>query len=191
MRFFLPLAFGGVPDKIMGMEDENDEMVLRRGFVHSMKRDGKSALKRKNLLALLLFFLLVGCADTKWPTWFTGEPGDDVLTAPRAVARPVPSTDDVWPNLADVSDKKPSFSQTLDLQSDAEQLYSDHLKAQAERESLQNVAMPEPMPTIESKPKEEGRTSPPMTLPASQVEPAPDATLLAPTNEEIEVPPSF
>jgi len=130
----------------------------RRGFVHNMKPKAKSAAKRNKPFAILLFFLLVGCADTKWPTWISGEPGDDVLLAPRAVARPTPSADKAWPNLGDVPSQKPMFSESLDLQDAAELLRSDQLKAQAEQERIQNVAMPESMQTIESTKKEKTQT---------------------------------
>jgi hypothetical protein len=72
-----------------------------------MKKATSSRFFSRQLSDLLLcsmLFLLASCAETKWPTWITGEPGDEVINAPRPVARPDNYKTEGWPNLADVPD---------------------------------------------------------------------------------------
>lgn len=109
-----------------------------------MKRGSKSAAKRINPFLFLGLFLLGGCADTPWPTWITGEPGQDILNAPRAVERPAKPAALSWPNLGDVPQEKPKFSEPLALKDEAELLKSEQLKAQAAKERIQDIPLPKP-----------------------------------------------
>lgn len=110
-----------------------------------MKRELKSASKRIKPFLFLALFSLGGCADTPWPSWITGEPDEAVLNAPRAVMRPQSPAAKDWPSLADVPNKKPKFSDVLELQDQAERLRSDQLKAQVDKERIQNISIPEPL----------------------------------------------
>lgn len=114
----------------------------RRGFVHNMKSESKSAGKRA---IVFLCLLLGGCADTPWPSWLTGEPDDAVLYAPRAVTRPSDTQEKPWPLLGEIPADKPEFSKTADLIEKAEEMQSDKLKAQVETERLRNIQMPKPL----------------------------------------------
>lgn len=106
-----------------------------------MKRESKSAPNCTGIILLGLFFFLGGCADTRWPSWLTGEPDASVLNAPRAVAAPENLSERPWPNLADVPDVKPTFSAPAQRTEEIEALASDKLKAQAEMERLRNVPL--------------------------------------------------
>ncbi len=74
-----------------------------------MKSGSKSATIR---VVTVIFSLLVlgGCADSKWPSWFTGEPDDSVLNAPRLVGKPSPQDDEEWPYLGMVPVKPKNIS---------------------------------------------------------------------------------
>ncbi|MGE4350986.1 MAG: hypothetical protein AB7E52_02220 [Bdellovibrionales bacterium] len=99
----------------------------------------KSARNAKYVQIFLGVFLLAGCADTRLPSWLTGEPGQEVLTAPRVVSRPEGAAQKTWPNLAEVPEKKPVFTSAKERDKTAEELQSDRLKAQAEMERLRNI----------------------------------------------------
>jgi hypothetical protein len=107
-----------------------------------MKRKVKSALNRTGLVFFCASFLLSGCADSKGPTWLTGEPDDAILKAePRVVGTPDGLKKQGWPNLADMPDKRPKFSKMRDRETDAADLNSDRLKAQAEMERIRNIPL--------------------------------------------------
>lgn len=114
-------------------------MTNRRGLVHSMKVKIFSATNRRAGLLFLLLCHLCACADVRGPTWLTGEPGDEVLSAPRVVSSPDAVATKVWPNLADVPDKKPVFTAAPVRSDRAVDLNSDRLKANAEMERLRNI----------------------------------------------------
>lgn len=106
-----------------------------------MKDKSKSARKDALALFFLPLCLLSSCADVSAPTWLTGEPGKDVLTAPRVVGSPQQSVTKAWPNLADVPEKKPVFTDERIRSGRAEDMESDRLKAQAEMERLRNIEL--------------------------------------------------
>lgn len=152
----------------------------RRGSFPNMKRNSKASTKSRIALVGLFFFLLSGCADTKWPTWISGEPSESVLRAPRAVTRPAKQKDKAWPRLGDVPTNKPDFSDPLDMRDEEEALQSDRFKGQAAEEQLRNVSLPEPIggPAVEEKKQ------------AVQEDVLPTPTLVAPPlpTEVLEIP---
>ncbi len=114
-----------------------------------MKRESKSAVKLRAIAFFFLAFSLTSCADVRGPQWLTGEPDESVLNAPRVVSVPSGGSDQSWPNLADVPDKKPRFSKPSVRESQRQTLTSDNLKAQAEMERLRNIQLddqPDPIP---------------------------------------------
>lgn len=108
-----------------------------------MKRDSKSAINRNVVILFLSLVVLAGCAETRWPSWLTGEPDESVLAAPRAVTRsPGPEATE-WPTLGSVPTKKPVFSSQTQLKKETEELASERLKAQSEMERIRNVPLGE------------------------------------------------
>lgn len=106
-----------------------------------MKDKSKSARKHATALFFLPLCLLSSCADVPAPSWLTGEPGKEVLNAPRVVSSPQKGLNKTWPNLADVPEKKPVFTDEEIRTGRAEAMESDRLKAQAEMERLRNVEL--------------------------------------------------
>lgn len=82
------------------------------------------------IISLLGLLLLTSCADAPLPTWMTGEPGPDVLNAPRVVGTPTSVNDPSYPNLATVPAKPKDFSSKAARQDIIGEMRSD--KAQAE-----------------------------------------------------------
>jgi len=110
-----------------------------------MKQESKSA---RNRVCLILFLLscgmtLTACADVKVPNWLTGEPDASVLNAPRVVEKPAPLAQKDWPNLSEVPDTKPKFSDLATRNEKSRDLKSDNLKAQAEMERIRNIPLEE------------------------------------------------
>ncbi len=111
-----------------------------------MKSESKAAAKQRALWGVSLFFLLLaGCAETPWPTWISGEPGAEVLQAPRAVKRAENTQGKPWPALGDAPSEKPVFSKTNEMEEEADVLHSDRLKAEAAKERIESLSMPEPL----------------------------------------------
>ncbi|MFA6280229.1 MAG: hypothetical protein WC612_05510 [Bdellovibrionales bacterium] len=106
-----------------------------------MKSESKSAPKCKKLVFFFLTLFLSACADVRGPQWLTGEPDEPVLNAPRVVGVPSGASDQSWPNLADVPDKKPRFSKLSTREADRQTLASDNMKAQAEMERIRNIQL--------------------------------------------------
>ncbi|MDD3183451.1 MAG: hypothetical protein PHD48_11710 [Alphaproteobacteria bacterium] len=75
------------------------------------------------------------------PSWLTGEPGPDVLLAPRVVRTPTNASDKTWPNLADVPETKPVFTSEPIRSGRAEEMNSERLKALVEIERLRNIQL--------------------------------------------------
>ncbi len=106
-----------------------------------MKRDSKSAAILTKSAFFFLVFFLASCADVRGPQWLTGEPDESVLNASRVVGAPSGASDQSWPNLADVPDKKPKFSKSSARDAERQTLTSDNLKAQAEMERIRNIEL--------------------------------------------------
>ena len=113
---------------------------LERGFVHNMKLESKSARNRsRTILFLLSCLMMSACADVRGPQWLTGEPDESVINAPRAVATPKGALKQEWPNLSEVPETKPKFSDSTYRTEETQDLKSDNLKAQAEMERIRNI----------------------------------------------------
>lgn len=106
-----------------------------------MKRESKSARNRKLGIFFLLSVTVAACADTKFPSWMTGEPDESVLSAPRVVVAPKNPGDKAWPNLAEVPNQKPKFSSVADRESKINALNSENAKALAEMERIRNIEL--------------------------------------------------
>ena len=92
---------------------------------------------------ILCLLSLASCADTKWPTWVTGEPDESVTNAPRLVGT-APSHDlKKWRNLADVPAKPTDFS-TVEARGT---IIHDMTDDKNEAEALRQRVASEPQPT--------------------------------------------
>ena len=96
------------------------------------------------IMILLGSLLLTSCADTRWPTWLTGEPDESVLNAPRVVGKPSGALDKTYPNLASVPEKPKDFSTTSERKELISTLKQDKTEAQDVRERL------EALPSVDS-----------------------------------------
>ena len=117
------------------------------------------------IISVLSLLLLTGCAETKWPSWLTGEPDDSVLNAPRVVGAPPSLHDTSWPNLASVPEKPKDFSTSAARRAHIKQLNTDKTEAQEAKDRLENEPMPSTLPP-----------SPTLAPPQTLVPPS-DATL--------------
>jgi hypothetical protein len=99
-----------------------------------------------SFFAFLGFLLLAGCAATHWPVWLTGEPGEDVLSAPRVVGSPPSLGDTSWPNLATVPEKPKNFSAAQDRKPVIQEMLEDKQDAEEAKERLDNMLVEEPFP---------------------------------------------
>ncbi|MDD5586933.1 MAG: hypothetical protein PHY92_08270 [Alphaproteobacteria bacterium] len=97
-------------------------------------------------LAILCLLLPAGCADTKWPTWFTGEPDESVLSAPRAVRAPPSLHDKSWPNLATVPGKPDDFTPLSEREEQIRKMERDREEARNIQEMIESEPVPEPPP---------------------------------------------
>ena len=105
-----------------------------------MKHDSKSAINRTRTILFLFFCVtLSACADVRGPTWLTGEPDESVINAPRVVMSPKNTATRGWPNLSEVPETKPNFSDPAYRAEETTDLKSDNLKAQAEMERIRNI----------------------------------------------------
>jgi hypothetical protein len=109
-----------------------------------MKRPSKSA-PILTIISVFCLLLQAGCAQTKWPTWLTGEPDDSVLNAPRIVGTPPSHNDPTWPNLGSVPDKPKDFSTYADRKQKIDQMEADKVEAEKERQRIESMPMPEPL----------------------------------------------
>jgi hypothetical protein len=101
------------------------------------------------LLLCSILLSMTGCADTKWPTWITGEPGESVLNNPeRVVGSPPVAPKDKWPNLGDMPDKPQNFVPKKEWDSVEEQLNSDKIDADIAKSRMGATA-----PTFEPPPE--------------------------------------
>jgi hypothetical protein len=107
-----------------------------------MKPESKSALFYA-CLAFLGFGLLSGCADTKWPTWLTGEPDESVLNAPRPVGKPENKNDESYPLLSSVPEKPKDFSTIPQREKEISRLSREKAEADQIRASDQAAAAQE------------------------------------------------
>lgn len=87
-------------------------------------------------LVLIALLALVGCADSKWPTSFTGETPDAVLQAPRVVQATPEEQDATFPNLATVPPKPAGYLSAKEQQQQIEQLTAAQREADAIRARL-------------------------------------------------------
>lgn len=110
-----------------------------------MKSDKRSSQNYRWTCLFALLLLLQGCADTPWPTWFSGEPDPSVLAASRNVARPEGFAKQTYPSLRSVPTARPIVADPLDFKDDQEDLQSERLQGQAAGAALGSVAIPEPL----------------------------------------------
>jgi hypothetical protein len=96
------------------------------------------------LVAILCLLLLAGCADTPWPSWLTGEPGENVLNAPRVVGTPPSLHDKSFPNLATVPNKPDDFSTIAERREKIRKMTADREQAQTIRERIESEPPPAP-----------------------------------------------
>jgi hypothetical protein len=85
---------------------------------------------------LLIPCVLAGCADSKWPTWITGEPDESVLNAPRAVAAPEGQTVPGWPRLASVPGRPKPFSTSGERRKTVERMTGEKTEAEVIRQGI-------------------------------------------------------
>ena len=91
---------------------------------------------------MLGLMLLGGCADTKFPTWLTGEPPDAVINAPRIV-RVAPSREGaVWPTLASVPKKPDNFSSRGESQKQIKRMQDDKAESALLKRQIQSAPAP-------------------------------------------------
>jgi len=91
----------------------------------------------KNYIILpVLCLLLASCADVVAPEWLTGEPNPKSLKNYKVKAR---KTSKTWPDLANISEVKPKFSNKIQREIKAKELKSDMLKADADKTKLLNI----------------------------------------------------
>lgn len=84
---------------------------------------------RQKIVVMVFLLSLSACADTKWPTWITGEPDDSVINAPRIV-RDAPSQDEqTWPSLASVPPRPKDFSTTNFRKNEVMKMQDDTIDA--------------------------------------------------------------
>jgi len=117
------------------------------------------------IISVLSLLLLAGCADTKWPSWLTGEPDDRVLNAPRVVGAPPSLHDTAWPNLASVPEKPKDFSTFADRKVQIKQLSTDKTESQEAKERIENEPLPQPLPPMPAPAPSQILVPPPNTLP--------------------------
>lgn len=113
--------------------------------VDKMRRWGQLTIIRGRTLSFLALFgltLLAGCAETKFPTWLTGEPADSVINAPRIV-RVAPSRAVAgWPNLAEVPEKPKDFSPSGESQKQMKRMQDDKAESETLRQKIQAAPAP-------------------------------------------------
>ncbi len=100
-----------------------------------MMRKTKSAEIRTSLMIFCLM-ALTGCADSKWVSWLTGEPGDSVLNVPQAVGAPPSQNETGWPNLASVPPKPKDFSTPAFRRTTIRQMNAAKTEAEAIRQRV-------------------------------------------------------
>ncbi len=118
---------------------DRSRLKAQKGLILLMFNKKIAGLNCTVLPVLCLLLLLSACADVTGPQWLTGEPGPEKLSNKRVVRKPQNETDVAWPRLADVPEEKPVFSSQSQRAANAQELKSDQLQADAEKERLQNI----------------------------------------------------
>ncbi|MDD3288079.1 MAG: hypothetical protein PHX43_03620 [Alphaproteobacteria bacterium] len=107
------------------------------------------------LLLGTITLALTSCADTKWPTFLTGEPDDSVLLAPRVVGEPPSRYGEDWPLLGNVPDAPKDFTSQKDWKKIKKKLKTSKKKSLAAKRRIDATApVVEPMETPEILPSD-------------------------------------
>jgi len=90
--------------------------------------------------AVFALLLQTSCAATRWPSWLTGEPGREVIEAPRVVGTPSGAGDKTFPNLATVPSAAPeNFSKLQERQQHVDKMLADKEKAERARARIESL----------------------------------------------------